>query len=97
MTALMAIAVPARMYGRSDIEWQDRSWRLLENKGQLECDDWTYAGMGLSVLGAVALRQRPMVAVGTVGLGSVVGMAGYMGWRYGVRGGRFEEKEEVVV
>jgi len=87
----MAVAVPGRMWGRSEIEWQDRSWRLLENKGQLECDDWTYPAMGLSAVGAVAMRQTPRMALGTMGLGSVVGMMGYMGWRYGINGGKFEE------
>jgi len=35
-TGLMAFAVPGRMFGREEIEWKDRSWRLMENKGQLE-------------------------------------------------------------
>lgn len=35
----MAVAVPARMWGREEIEWQDRSWRLLENKGQVEWEE----------------------------------------------------------
>jgi len=32
-------------------------------------------------------------AAGGVGMGSVLGMLGYMGWRYGVKAGRFEEDE----
>ncbi|KAK7757215.1 hypothetical protein SLS62_000764 [Diatrype stigma] len=42
---LTSAGLAARMYGREDIEWRDRAWRLLENRGQLETDDWTYPGM----------------------------------------------------
>lgn len=81
------------MRGREEIEWRDRSWRLLENEGQMECDDWTYTGM---LAGGVAgATQRRALGwrgvVGGVGLGSVVGMVGYMGWRYGVKGGKRAE------
>lgn len=81
------------MWGREEIEWQDRSWRLLENKGQLETDDWTYGGM-LAGLAATALLRRPVgwaAALGSVGAGSVAGTLGYMGWRYGVHGGKHQE------
>lgn len=30
-------ATMGRMWGREEIEWQERSWRLLANKGQVEC------------------------------------------------------------
>ncbi|KAH8649712.1 hypothetical protein BGZ60DRAFT_198840 [Tricladium varicosporioides] len=30
-------ATMGRMWGREEIEWQERSWRLLANKGQGEC------------------------------------------------------------
>ncbi|KAF4977935.1 hypothetical protein FZEAL_5606, partial [Fusarium zealandicum] len=48
-----------RMWGREEIEWQDRSWRLLENQGQVETDDWTAVGAGVGAamgarLGSVA-------------------------------------------
>ncbi|KMU77132.1 hypothetical protein CISG_06170 [Coccidioides immitis RMSCC 3703] len=43
--------VTFKMRGREEIEWQDRAWRLLENKGQMEMDRWVPAG---GVLGAVA-------------------------------------------
>jgi len=92
-TALMCIALPLRMRGREDIEWQDRSWRLIENKGQVECDDFTYPGMLASGV-AYGLRGKGLGwrgAVGSVGLGSVIGMLGYMGWRYGIKGGKYDE------
>lgn len=83
-----------RMREREEIEWKDRSWRLLENKGQIECDDWTYTGM---VAGAVTSARDGTSglkgAVGKVGAGSVVGMLCYMGWRYGIKGGKWEESK----
>jgi hypothetical protein len=96
-TGLLAISLPVRMWGREEIEWKDRSWRLLENKGQVECDDWTYGAMVLG--GASAIPGYRILgwrgAVGSVGLSSVVGMMGYMGWRYGVNGGQFEEERNI--
>ncbi|KAH7152196.1 hypothetical protein B0J13DRAFT_547836 [Dactylonectria estremocensis] len=92
---LGALMTAGRMRGREDIEWQDRSWRLLENKGQVETDDWTVAGVVVgAALGAVAGNGAGLGwrgAVGGVGLGSVGGMLGYLGWRYGVKGGKFPE------
>jgi hypothetical protein len=84
------------MWGREEIEWKDRSWRLLENKGQLECDDWTYPGMVAGLVGVLSSRTGRAMgwrgAVGGLGAGSVLGLMGYMGWRYGVKGGKFEEQ-----
>lgn len=88
---LGVLATFGRMYGREEIEWQDRSWRLLENHGQLETDDWTYPSM---IAGAAVGAIRTggwRGALGGAGLGSVAGMAGYMAWRYGVNGGKFPE------
>ncbi|KAF5023138.1 hypothetical protein F66182_4794, partial [Fusarium sp. NRRL 66182] len=42
-----ALVTLGRMRGREEIEWRDRSWRLLENQGQLETDDWTLVGAGV--------------------------------------------------
>lgn len=97
---LSGVALVARMWGREAIEWEDRSWRLMENKGQLETDDWTYGAMGLAAVGWAA-RGMPMGwkgALGAMGWGSVGGMFGYMAWRHGVNGGRFPngEKEKVL-
>lgn len=100
------VALVGRMWGREAIEWQDRSWRLMENRGQLETDDWTYGGMGAATAAALVVMARagggetgkPAVAVvgwrgvvGAAGLGSVGGMMGYLGWRYAVNGGKFSE------
>lgn len=102
---LMAVALVGRMWGRDDIEWRDRSWRLLENQGQVEVDDWITVGMILapaawtaSGAGRGLTGARWLLALtGTSALGSVGGMAGYMVWRYGVNGGKFPVKKEVAV
>ena len=93
------------------IEWQDRSWRLLRNIGQVEVDDWSAAGMAMAVVVMMAKgssnRRQTMElegqgkksggllfrtlglgwkgAVGGVGMGSLIGVLGYLAWR-GVRG-----------
>ncbi|KID98527.1 hypothetical protein MAJ_05455, partial [Metarhizium majus ARSEF 297] len=78
------------------VEWQDRSWRLLENRGQLEMDDWTYLGMGAGVAAAWAAGSLKGLGgrgvMGAVGAGGVVGGLAWAGWRFGVNGGRFKEK-----
>ncbi|PKX90018.1 uncharacterized protein P174DRAFT_424219 [Aspergillus novofumigatus IBT 16806] len=53
----MAIMLPIRMAGKERIEWQDRAWRLLENKGQVEVDNWTTMGMVAGV-GTTAVIMR---------------------------------------
>jgi hypothetical protein len=92
-TGIVAVLLAGRMWGADDIEWKDRSWRLMANQGQLETDDWTYGGM-LAGLGATTLLRRPLGwvgAVGAVGFGSFAGMMGYMTWRYAINKGKFPE------
>ncbi|KAI1342104.1 hypothetical protein F5Y15DRAFT_413371 [Xylariaceae sp. FL0016] len=89
---IVGLGLVGRIWGREDIEWRDRSWRLLENKGQLETDDWTYGGMAAAAV--VTAVRRPLGlgwvgVLGALGMGSVGGMVGYMGWRYGVHQGKF--------
>ncbi|OPB37566.1 hypothetical protein A0O28_0044780 [Trichoderma guizhouense] len=102
-TAIVGVGLTARMWGREPIEWQDRSWRLLENRGQLETDDWTYGGMGGALLatGLMGVRGAGGPAklgwrgvAGAAGIGSVGGMIGYMAWRYGINGCKFVEKDK---
>ena len=45
------------MRGREDIEWCDRSWRLLENKGQVEVDSWSLSGAVVGVVAALRLMR----------------------------------------
>lgn len=109
--------LPLRMRGRAPVEWQDRSWRLLENRGQVEVDSFSLAGM---VLGAGAVwrataggggrlaggrekgvvgwrgfvRGRAGMVVGGAGVGASLGIVAYLGWRYGVNGGKWAEAVE---
>jgi hypothetical protein len=83
----------ARMWGREEIEWRDRSWRLLENKGQVEVDTWGYLGVVVGVTTFLATRKLRGVgwrtAVGSMGLGSTCGVVGYMIYRHGIKGGHW--------
>ncbi|MCJ1407343.1 hypothetical protein MMC19_001414 [Ptychographa xylographoides] len=92
-TAVAGLMLAGRMYGKETIEWQDRSWRLLEHRGQMEVDAFSVAGMAGGVVGLVAVGvatgrsgvDKGMVGwrgrVGAVGVGSLVGLVGYFGWR----------------
>jgi hypothetical protein len=94
-TACMAVNLPLMMRSKEEIEWQDRTWRLLENKGQLEVDDWSLAGATLALGSAVSVpglrRLGWRAGVGSTALGSIVGVGGYMIWRHGINGGKWEQ------
>ncbi|KAK6537807.1 hypothetical protein TWF694_010712 [Orbilia ellipsospora] len=73
-----------RMNGREDIEWKDRSWRLLRNKGQTELDDFSAAGLVLgSVVGAVQRGPLPLWrgVLGGAGLGTLAGTLVFAAWK----------------
>jgi hypothetical protein len=98
-SGLLSLALMGRMWGKEPIEWADRSWRLLENKGQVECDDWGYSG---AVLGAAATYFSGSIQrlgwrgfLGGTGLGSLAGVSGYMIWRHGINGGKWEEDKSL--
>ena len=91
---LMGVWVPYKMAGCELIEWQDRAWALLENKGQNDIDRCSVGG-GLLGVGATMLLRSSSPALpgiwkmvlGGAGGGSVLGVIGYIGWRLGVRNG----------
>lgn len=89
------MGLPIRMWRREDIEWKDRAWRLLENKGQMEVDDWGVVGAAVGGVGVLArgvsLSSSSWMRIGGLGMGSTVGVVGYMIWRHGVHGGKWEE------
>jgi len=89
-TALMTVALAGRMHGREHIEWADRSWRLLENKGQMEVDDWSLGGAVAGALATGVRRAEFLAVTGGTALGSLVGVAGYLGWRHGVKKGKWD-------
>ncbi|KAF4551311.1 Hypothetical protein D9617_14g077680 [Elsinoe fawcettii] len=85
-TAFMVPGLLMRMKGREEIEWQSRSWRLLENKGQMEVDEWSLLGLGVAGALVAGRVVRPVGWRGVVGLlavGNLVGVGGYMIARYG--------------
>lgn len=81
-----------RMHGKEEVEWQDRSWRLLENKGEVQTDWWSFDGAAVgAVAGALAARRGKMpvgLATATLG-GAGVGMnagVGYMIYSFAALG-----------
>ena len=84
-TALMIPGLPFYMWNKTDIEWKDRSWRLLENEGQKEVDDWSTVGSvggALAALRSPAVRQAGRFSIvrlaGGAALGDLLGVTGYM-------------------
>lgn len=69
--------MPVRMWGREQIEWQDRSWRLLENRGQVECD--VFSSVGAVVGAGVVAGHGWRGMVGGAGWRGMVGGAGLGG------------------
>ena len=93
---VVTVGLVARMWGREEIEWKDRSWRLLEDKGQMELDRWSVAGMGAGAVIMAASGHTKEVGlrgqVGSCGVGATVGVLSYMVWRYGVKGGHWADE-----
>lgn len=81
--ATTMVLLTGRMWGAEEVEWQDRSWRLLENEGQVRHDLYADVGAGVGAVSAVLggaskLPASRMVreVVGRAGLGAVVGFVG---------------------
>lgn len=84
--AALAVILPLYMMGETEIQWKDRSWRLLENQTQMAVDDWSGIGLLLG-LGSLAVRgSSNSVAlgwrevVGRAGIGGLAGIGGAMIW-----------------
>ncbi|KAL6406837.1 hypothetical protein AUP68_09645 [Ilyonectria robusta] len=76
------------MRDREEIEWQDRSWRLLESETQRGIDDWTYVGMAAGPAMVLASKGTTLglaATLGASGLGANVGVMGYLAWKFGIR------------
>ena len=96
-TVSTALILPVRMWNRDLIEWQDRSWRLLANKGQVAVDTFSTTA-GLAVAGILLARQGRYYktgwrsVMGGFGLGNLGGISGYMLYRYAMHKGEFATK-----
>ncbi|KAJ3094660.1 hypothetical protein HDU97_007726 [Phlyctochytrium planicorne] len=66
-----------KMQGKEEIEWQDRSYRLLNNAGQNELDVLGWGGFGAGLVGGLLMRKGVMRTVGMAGLGGVFGLVGF--------------------
>lgn len=71
------------------------------NPGQVEVDDWSLVGtliggivVGVrgSVTASTMTGKTAVMVLGGAGVGNMLGVAGYMVWRYGVKRGKFEVK-----
>ncbi|KAI4213286.1 MAG: hypothetical protein LQ351_004027 [Letrouitia transgressa] len=102
-TALLAVGLTARMWEREEVEWQDRSWRLLSNGGQNRTDDWSMMGAGFGALGGAVARMQNWqgfgrlwlmrAGLGGAAMGSALGVLGHVVTQQGkevFRGGRKE-------
>lgn len=81
-----AVMTWGRMRGKEEIEWQDRAWRIQENKGEVRTDWETFGLAGLSAVaawGAVRKGAIPISAgnaiLGGAGLGMATGVPYMMG------------------
>ncbi|ORY40476.1 hypothetical protein BCR33DRAFT_719454 [Rhizoclosmatium globosum] len=73
------------MQDKAPIEWQDRAWRILQNKGQNEIDVWSAAGAtaGFTLFGLTTGKKGGFLvrSLGGVGLGSVIGIASLFAYK----------------
>ncbi|KAL8773333.1 MAG: hypothetical protein Q9209_001727 [Squamulea sp. 1 TL-2023] len=85
-TAFLGVGMIARMWGREEIEWKDRSWRILANKTQNREDDWSATGLviGAASLGLASRRGTGFglpagrAALAGAALGSILGTIGHV-------------------
>ncbi|KAH7399008.1 hypothetical protein DE146DRAFT_514925 [Phaeosphaeria sp. MPI-PUGE-AT-0046c] len=80
-TAAGALATWGRMRGMAEVEWQDRAWRILNNKGEMQTDWTTAGGLGAGAVVGVAAARRGALALSTgnailggAGVGSSIGI-----------------------
>ena len=102
-TVLMVPGLYMRIRGRDEIEWKDRSWRLLENKSQMAVDDFSVVGTAVGTLAGArqvmanqTFQSKVYKVAGGAGIGSILGVVVYMGWWYGLKGGDHSTTERSV-
>ncbi|KAF3901650.1 hypothetical protein ABW21_db0207491 [Orbilia brochopaga] len=83
-SGLMVAMTFGRMAGRDQIEWQDRSWRLLRNEGQNQLDDFSATGAVTGAVYGIAARgSLPLWRglAGGFGLGALAGTAAFAAYK----------------
>lgn len=81
---VIGVGLIARTWGRDEIEWKDRSWRLRYNSGQLAIDNWSEPAAVIGALTAALKRKSGSMMggwrglVGGTGIGSLIGVVGCM-------------------
>jgi hypothetical protein len=68
--AVGALATWGRMRGREEIEWQDRAWRIIGNKGENQTDWATMGGVGAGAVAGIVAARRGVIPAS---LGSAMG------------------------
>ncbi len=92
--AFLAIGLQQRMKGQEEYGWKQRSWRLRENRGQMEVDDFSILGMTTGVAMSYGLKGADWrMKAGGAAVGNLVGVAAYMAYRYGLRHGEWRNGE----
>ncbi|KAJ6148950.1 hypothetical protein N7471_000149 [Penicillium samsonianum] len=81
---VVGVGLIARMWGRDEIEWKDRSWRLRYNSVQLAIDNWSEPAAVIGALTVALQRQSGSMLggwrelIGGAGIGSLIGVVGCM-------------------
>jgi hypothetical protein len=76
--AVGVLATWGRMRGKEVIEWQDRAWRILGNRGENQTDWVTMGGVSAGAVASVVAARRGVIpsSVGSVmGGGAAAGSA----------------------
>jgi hypothetical protein len=83
-----ALALTGRMYSKELIEWQDRSWRLLQHSTQNQTDHWSVAGATVGALTSVVYKATTARALmGGAAMGSSAAIIAMLAYR-AARGGK---------
>jgi hypothetical protein len=76
--AVGVFATWGRMRGREEIEWQDRAWRILGNRGENQTDWVTMGGVSAGAVASAVAARRGVIpsSVGSaMGGGAAAGSA----------------------
>lgn len=79
---LGTIMLGGKMYNKDLIEWQDRSWRILDHFTQNQTDHWILTGATIGMVIQGLYRSRnPRALVGGAAMGSSAGIVVMLAYR----------------